>query len=718
MAQRAIARVGRKDPLEKSPGDCPETGPDGWPKLAPLEKADWGGAERSWSANGQVRGGLAMLPAGRGRQPGCFQAQTAQAPFVFGSALLGRLMGVTPLVWDHSIIQLRVHSQVQLLERPSRRTAPVGAEHRYTPGSPVGNSAGCSTRALRRAGFAGTAEAYTRSAAARPPDQGEGVVVQDKHAAASRPLAETLATGVMPVTGSRGGSAHMRQTKLILLCTQVVSSRVHGRPEHWGRVVPNCTGLKGSDALIGQQPWRSIICGTQYLRGSGQREAAADGTMSRAQKGSNNLAKALGALSLAARAEEDSKADALGLGAAKVYREEEQRKAEDQRKRERREAQRLLDQEAVAATAAASQEATQLHEGLQGIKGTQFEIRVQRAGASSATSRQVLTIATGMRSIHQFKELDAQHAITLVFANLAMANTHNSLMLAKLRVGTYCDPHPPLNKPAKIKIEYQGQGEEPTSDMVTKLLQRAGCTSAEMWCLGDNGKCEHPKFPSKSASGMAPIRYFSPAYIGTVQAITQDFIQRVDGEGKVEFLNGTLLVAPLPPTGEFMVPLVMSAGASDALSGNLWAMTVMGLSTNQSSLKYQAQNVLKNDDNEWAVQVDSDGGVHRITLQLAQRARVLAIAINQGTRGRFFTMMNVCEAGGHSTANVVNLPLETSTFGLWLTEANACTSIDLCFSQEHVVGAKGSAGLRHVEVGGYLLESEDGDEGRATKRRQ
>ena len=125
MAQRAIARVGRKDPLEKSPGDCPETGPDGWPKLAPLEKADWGGAERSWSANGQVRGGLAMLPAGRGRQPGCFQAQTAQAPFVFGSALLGRLMGATPLVWDHSIIQLRVHSQVQLLERPSRRTAPV-----------------------------------------------------------------------------------------------------------------------------------------------------------------------------------------------------------------------------------------------------------------------------------------------------------------------------------------------------------------------------------------------------------------------------------------------------------------------------------------------------------------------------------------------------------------------------------------------------------------
>ena len=147
-------------------------------------------------------------------------------------------------------------------------------------------------------------------------------------------------------------------------------------------------------------------------------------------------------------------------------------------------------------------------------------------------------------------------------------------------------------------------------------------------------------------------------------------------------------------------------------------MTIGARATSQTSLKYQAQNVLKNDDTEWAVQVDSDGGVHRITLQLAQRARVQAISINQGTRGRFFTMMNVCEAGGHSTANVVNLPPETSTFGLWLTEANACTSIDLCFSQEHVVGAKGSAGLRHVEVGDYLLESEDWDEGRATKRRQ
>jgi hypothetical protein len=203
---------------------------------------------------------------------------------------------------------------------------------------------------------------------------------------------------------------------------------------------------------------------------------------------------------------------------------------------------------------------------------------VQHTVASNDTSRQVLAITTEMRSIQHFKELDVKNAITLVLANLAMANTHTALMLAKLRVGTYCDPHPPLNKPAKIKIEYQGQGEEPTSDMVTKLFQGAGCTSAEMWRLGGDGRCKHLKLPSKSASGMPPVRYFSPAYIGTVQAITQEFIQKVDSEGQIKLSHGTFMLAPLPPTGEFMVPLVMSAGASDDLSGNLWAMTVMGLS--------------------------------------------------------------------------------------------------------------------------------------------
>ena len=136
--------------------------------------------------------------------------------------------------------------------------------------------------------------------------------------------------------------------------------------------------------------------------------------MQRPQKGSNDLAKALEALSLAARTEEESKANALGLGAAKVHKEEEQRKVEDQRKRERREMQRQPDQETAAATVATTQEAARLHGGLQGIKGTQFEIRVQQTVACNATIRQVLAITTEMRSFQHFKDLDVQKAITLV----------------------------------------------------------------------------------------------------------------------------------------------------------------------------------------------------------------------------------------------------------------------------------------------------------------
>ena len=72
MMEREIARVGRL-----------KTDPDGWAELDPHERAGWGGAERSRSADGQVRGGVAMLPAEEGGQSGCFQAPTVQVPFCF-----------------------------------------------------------------------------------------------------------------------------------------------------------------------------------------------------------------------------------------------------------------------------------------------------------------------------------------------------------------------------------------------------------------------------------------------------------------------------------------------------------------------------------------------------------------------------------------------------------------------------------------------------------
>ena len=151
MAQGVIARGGRNDPLKKFPGARLKTVPNGWPELDSLERACWGGAKRSRSVDGQVRGGLAMLPAEESRQPGCFQAQTVQAPFVFDSAPRGWLTGGT-LAREHPTIQLRVYAQAQLLARPSRRveaarvepsgeTGATVAGDKHKPTVLVGNSA-------------------------------------------------------------------------------------------------------------------------------------------------------------------------------------------------------------------------------------------------------------------------------------------------------------------------------------------------------------------------------------------------------------------------------------------------------------------------------------------------------------------------------------------------------------------------------------------------
>jgi hypothetical protein len=52
----------------------------------------------------------------------------------------------------------------------------------------------------------------------------------------------------------------------------------------------------------------------------------------------------------------------------------------------------------------------------------------------------------------------------------------------------------------------------------------------------------------------------------------------MEDEGRIGLPSGKFRVAPLPPTGEFLVHLIVSAGEPDSLSGNLRAMTEMGLS--------------------------------------------------------------------------------------------------------------------------------------------
>jgi len=469
-----------------------------------------------------------------------------QAPFVFGSVHCRTLNGVT-LARGHPTTQLCVLAQVQLLERPFRNADAARAANRYTSGARAGTLES-PARAIQLVMVPGAAKAYTGEAAARPPGRGEGAEVLQTR---------TLSTDVRRVR--RGGNNATQKTKLTTLCNQVAPSSVCGGP----------------NALSGRQPRRSRLGAN--LHSPGGRLAAADSEMPpRAFKGSNDLAQAVGALTLAARTEEDSKTDALGLGAAKAHKEEERRKAEDKRRQDKKEAQRKLELETTAATAATTQQAAQLHEGLRGIRGTELEKRVQNVEASDATNRLVIAIVKEVRTIRQFKEVDAHNAITMVFASLALANTHACLMLAKLHTGNYCDLHPPQNKMPGIKIEYVGRDDEPTAEMVTKLLQEEGCTTVGMWQLGKDGRCEHPRL--KASQGLPSVMYYSTANMATVSKITTAFNKKVDNEGQINLRHCTFRLAPLPPSGAFMVQMVVSAGSPNELSGNMWAMTAMGLS--------------------------------------------------------------------------------------------------------------------------------------------
>ena len=175
MAQRANARGGSADPLKKSAGARPETPCDVLHKPDLLQGASWGGAERLRGVDGQVRGGLAMLPAGSRRQPGCFLGQTVQAPFVFGSVHCRALNGVT-LAREHPTTQPYVLAQVRLLERPFRSAEAARAANICTPGA----RAGCWELPAGTAQIArvtGAAKAYTGEAAARPPGRWEGAEV-------------------------------------------------------------------------------------------------------------------------------------------------------------------------------------------------------------------------------------------------------------------------------------------------------------------------------------------------------------------------------------------------------------------------------------------------------------------------------------------------------------------------------------------------------------
>jgi hypothetical protein len=92
------------------------------------------------------------------------------------------------------------------------------AVHRLTPGSQVGSSAS-HTYTLHREWLFGTAGAYTRSAAARPPGREAGKRIGADHTGSPISLTRILAVVVMQI--DRGGSGHVQQARLTIFCTQV-----------------------------------------------------------------------------------------------------------------------------------------------------------------------------------------------------------------------------------------------------------------------------------------------------------------------------------------------------------------------------------------------------------------------------------------------------------------------------------------------------------------
>ena len=81
-----------------------------------------------------------MLPVQTCRQPSCFRAKAAQAPFVLDSAPGGMLYGAG-LLWPHPTFQLCPHPRGQLYEEPSGETGATVAGDKHKPTVLVGNSA-------------------------------------------------------------------------------------------------------------------------------------------------------------------------------------------------------------------------------------------------------------------------------------------------------------------------------------------------------------------------------------------------------------------------------------------------------------------------------------------------------------------------------------------------------------------------------------------------
>ncbi len=126
-------------------------------------------------------------------------------------------------------------------------------------------------------------------------------------------------------------------------------------------------------------------------------------------------------------------------------------------------------------------------------------------------------------------------------------------------------------------MEYKKQERNSLSaEMLAKELYASGCVLTGTRKLGENGKCAVPTALKLGGGNLHGANGFSEAYVGNIDAINSAFIDKVDATGCVELPPGKFTIALLPPTGAYLVHLVVSSGDPGDLSGNAGAMEAMG----------------------------------------------------------------------------------------------------------------------------------------------
>jgi hypothetical protein len=275
--------------------------------------------------------------------------------------------------------------------------------------------------------------------------------------------------------------------------------------------------------------------------------------------GGNTLAKRLAYLTVSDN--EAEKPEELGLGAAQAQEEDARRTMAQKRKEAQKFEQQKLRQQAIQEVAATTREAESLRLSLQAIKGMLLEARMTEVMANVSTRAQVLLRGKSVRTARNLREGDAEAAMLMTFAYLA--NTYDSmeLTLKKVQSQTLFEQKGPEYAPVKLKVEYKKQeGNSMSAEMLAKELHSKGFDVIQMWKMGKDCQCAVPATMKQGGGNPHSAKSFSQAYVGSINELTPDFIAKVDATGCVQLSSGQFALTLLPPTGAYLVHLVVSSG--------------------------------------------------------------------------------------------------------------------------------------------------------------